>query len=245
MRGKGKRKKNTMAPRPTPIRPTDRPPTHAHALTLSPTQEMKAPATTADAAASADATSFDVDALVDDPDLTALHRDRLAALAAEAEARARIASSPGGGALTTVTEGDVLEACTSTARVVVHFFHPSFSTCALLDRHLTTLAAKHTSVRFLRTPAPDAPFLAVKLRLKVLPALLSFVDGACVGRCSGCDAFGGFATFTAADVERELRRQGGVPPPVPRPRAARRAGVRRGGLCRDSSDSESAGSERE
>jgi len=183
---------------------------------------MKADESTATAAsAPPDDTGLDLDSLAEDPDLAALHRDRLLALRAEAEARAA-AEEVGGGDLDTVGEGECIEACAKAPRAVVHFFHPDFASCARLDKHLTALAAAHHTTRFLRTAAPDAPFLAVKLGVRVLPALLSFADGACVGRCAGCDAFGGVANFGAAAVEAELRRQGALAAP---PSAAARARV--------------------
>ena len=125
-----------------------------------------------------------------------LHADRLAALRTDAERRARTddatdptASGRRPGEVEDMREGELLAAAAAAPRLVAHFSHPAFTRCALLDRHLATLAAAHPTTRFVRVVAPDCPFLTAKLNVRVLPALLSFVGGACTGRCVGFDAY--------------------------------------------------------
>jgi len=124
-----------------------------------------------------------------------LHADRLAALRTEAERRARTAdadpAAPGRrpGEVEEMGEAELLAACAAAPRLVAHFGHPSFTRCAVLDRHLAELAATHTSTRFVRVSAPDCPFLTGRLNIRVLPALLSFVEGTCTGRCVGFDDY--------------------------------------------------------
>ena len=92
------------------------------------------------------------------------------------------ARQAGGGALREIVEGDFLKEVTGAKHVVVHFFHPEFVSCAVMDKHLRLLAAKCPTTRFLRLHAEKAPFFTGKLKVKVLPSLVFFVDGACVLR---------------------------------------------------------------
>lgn len=82
----------------------------------------------------------------------------------------------------------------------MHFYHPDFRRCQLMDKHLTvhlsssfnlplfsepvlirllyqTLAAKHLRTKFIKVDVANVPFLVVKLDVKVLPCVISFIDG--------------------------------------------------------------------
>jgi thioredoxin-like negative regulator of GroEL len=109
----------------------------------------------------------------------------------------------------TLTEAELLTAAAAAPRLVAHFFHPAFTRCAILDAHLATLAATHTRTRFVRVPAPDCPFLTARLGIRVLPALLSFVGGTCVGRCVGFDDYQPSSRRTAAVTTSGLPSFGG------------------------------------
>lgn len=165
----------------------------------------------AEAAARANAAQgrFDVDDLLDDPELQALHEERLAKLKAEAERRAEL-ERKGHGRYEEVTEGDFLEVVTKTERVVAHFFHRDFERCKIVDAHLPALARRFPDTRFIKVSAPDAPFFTVKLNIKVLPAVVFFRGGTCVGRVVGFDALGGRDDFSTAALERAMRACGVV-----------------------------------
>lgn len=147
---------------------------------------------------------FAVDELLDDPELQALHEERLAKLKAEAERRAEL-ERRGHGRYEEVGEGDFLEAVTRSERVVAHFFHRDFERCKIVDAHLPALAKRFPDTRFIKVSAPDAPFFTVKLGIKVLPAVVFFVGGVAVGRVVGFDALGGRDDFSTAELERSMR----------------------------------------
>ncbi|KAI5284317.1 hypothetical protein KEM52_002952, partial [Ascosphaera acerosa] len=111
----------------------------------------------------------------------------------------------------------LLDATTRHPRCVVHFAHPDFARCATMDKHMERLARLHRNgapgadARFLRIDPRDAPFVAQKLRIKVLPCVLGFVDGVVAERIVGFEglAAGGFdadAEFRTASLERRLVR---------------------------------------
>ena len=114
--------------------------------------------------------------------------------------------------------------------VVMHFFHPEFETCKVMDKHLRELAARALQTKFLAVSAPKAAFFVAKLKVRTLPTLIFFVDGVAVGRQVGYEglritvapppagaaarAAAGGATaaastdFSTASLARALRRAG-------------------------------------
>jgi hypothetical protein len=170
-------------------------------------EEQQAAAAAANAAA-----RFDVDELLDDPELQALHEERLAKLKAEAERRAEL-ERRGHGRYEEVSEADFLEAVTRSDRVAAHFFHRDFERCKIVDAHLPALAKRFPDTRFIKVSAPDAPFFTVKLGIKVLPAIVFFKGGVAVGRVVGFDALGGRDDFSTSELERSMRACGVVVDP--------------------------------
>jgi len=166
--------------------------------------------------------AFDVEQLLDDPELQALHEERLAKLRAEAERRAALGRR-GHGRYEEVSEGDFLEAVTRSERVVAHFFHRDFERCKIVDAHMPPLARRFPDTRFIKVSAPDAPFFTVKLGVKVLPCVVFFRGGVAVGRVVGFDGLGGRDDFSTAALERSMRACGAVVDP-------RRAGEEGGDL---------------
>ena len=58
-------------------------------------------------------------------------------------------------------------------------------TCKVMDNHLRALAPRCLAAKFVRVNAQKAPFFVAKLKVRVLPSLVFFVDGVCVGRQTG------------------------------------------------------------
>jgi hypothetical protein len=110
----------------------------------------------------------------------------------------------------------------SPSRCVVHFTHPDFARCSIMDDHLRLLASRHHSeeeededgVRFARIDVRDCPFVVEKLNVRVLPCVIGFVDGVAVERIVGFEglASGGLRDavngFRTVELERRLLRQG-------------------------------------
>ncbi|KAK2873360.1 hypothetical protein FQN49_002413 [Arthroderma sp. PD_2] len=84
----------------------------------------------------------------------------------------------------------LLDFSTQIYRCVVHFFHSDFVRCSIMDKHLTTLAEAHNKrgkddARFARVDVRNVPFIVEKLKIRVLPCVLGFIDGAVVERITG------------------------------------------------------------
>ncbi|KAN0063524.1 hypothetical protein ACQY0O_003971 [Thecaphora frezii] len=107
-------------------------------------------------------------------------------------------------------EKELIHLSAQEPRVAIHFFHPSFERCKLLDRHLEILARLHPDTLFLRANALDCPFLTQKLNLRVLPCLVTFKEGTSKDRMVGFEEVGNSDRFTTGALEWRLGRSGVV-----------------------------------
>ncbi|KAK2765918.1 hypothetical protein FQN54_007433 [Arachnomyces sp. PD_36] len=101
----------------------------------------------------------------------------------------------------------------SSGKCVLHFFHPDFSRCSVMDTHLETLAGRHYEVRFARVDVSKAPFVVGKLGVRVLPCVIGFKDGVGVERVVGFEGLGSKGTdavsgFRTEVLERRLAAKG-------------------------------------
>lgn len=189
---------------------------------------------------------IDVDDLLDDPELQRLHADRIASLQEEMEKRARAKelSQRGHGVYTEITEGNFLEIVTKTERVVCHFFHAGFERCQIMDQHLGAIAPKYVETRFVKLSATDAPFFSDKLKIKVLPCVVIFIDGVAVDRLVGFDELGNKDNFNTHVLEHRLLKSGVVSIPSKRScesdEEGRDTNIRRSTLYKDLSDDDSS-----
>lgn len=96
---------------------------------------------------------LDVATLLDDAELQKLHEERIARLRADAEKRQEMCRK-GHGKLEEISEGEFLETVTKAELVVCHFFHREFERCKVMDKHLTALARRYFTTRFVKLSAP-------------------------------------------------------------------------------------------
>ena len=81
--------------------------------------------------------------------------------------------------------------------VLIHFFHPDFHRCQIMDARLSVsivfliegsklikqeIAPKYRHTLFVRASVADSLFLVAKFEVKILPCVMSFVNGKCVDR---------------------------------------------------------------
>lgn len=119
--------------------------------------------------------------------------------------RARIMQSLDHGRyLQATTEQQVLDHTTSTKLSVVHFSHSAFNRCRIMDSHLEALAKKHFDTRFVHVDVEKAPFLVDRLKVRVLPCVIAFVDGKSVDRIEGFSELGNTDGFSTKMLEERL-----------------------------------------
>ncbi|MCJ1293877.1 hypothetical protein MMC34_005434 [Xylographa carneopallida] len=154
------------------------------------------------------ASDSDTDSLLDAADpIFASHRAaRLQQLSTALSAQKSLLSASHGTVTTLSSEKEVMEIVTATTRTLVHFYHPDFYRCAVMDRHLEAMAPVHVEVRFLRIEAANAAWLSGKLGVRVLPCIVGWVDGKEVTRMLGFEGVG--EGCRTADLEEALVRGG-------------------------------------
>lgn len=104
----------------------------------------------------------------------------------------------------------VLDLTTNNERCIVHFSHPDFARCAIMDEHLRSLASRHYEVRFARVDVRDCPFLVEKLNVRVLPCVICFIDGVGKDRVIGFEGLAslrkrnGVDNFSTVELEQRF-----------------------------------------
>lgn len=126
--------------------------------------------------------------LEDDEDLAWIREKRLAELKKEVSKIDKAADRYGsdlGSVVHVSTEKELMDMVTASDSCVVHFFQPEFSRCKVMNERLAQVAEKHVELRVLAIRAEDAPFLVQKLKLKVLPVVVAYLNGKEAGRVVG------------------------------------------------------------
>jgi hypothetical protein len=82
-----------------------------------------------------------------------------------------------------------------------------------MDEHIKALAARHQDVRFARVDVRETPFVVEKLKIKVLPCVIGFLEGVGVERVVGFEGLGsggsdGADGFSTATLEMRLLWKG-------------------------------------
>lgn len=105
-------------------------------------------------------------------------------------------------------EKEVIRTSASEPLCIIHFYHNNFRRCAIMDKHLATLAPKYFNTRFLRVFVENVPFLVEKLGIKVLPCVICFVKGTTKDRIIGFEELGNVDGFSTATLELRLLHTG-------------------------------------
>ncbi|KJX99650.1 thioredoxin-like protein [Zymoseptoria brevis] len=159
--------------------------------------------------------SDDEDALIaeleedDDGAFSALRERRLEQLHAEVSRAKLMKETLHGTYMEIKDEKQLMDITTSTKLCVVHFMKPDFNRCRIMDEKLKVLAEKHFDTRFVNINVENAPFLVVKLNVKVLPCVLTFKDGVSSDRIIGFEGIGWKPdSFTTSELEARLLASG-------------------------------------
>ncbi|KAF2868522.1 thioredoxin-like protein [Massariosphaeria phaeospora] len=146
-------------------------------------------------------------ALEDDSELDAFREQRLQQLHAEFDKARQLRANDHGTYVEIKDEKGLMDITTSTKLCVVHFFKPDFNRCGIMDSHLESLAPAHYEARFLKINVDNCPFLVTRLKVKVLPCVIAFINGVGVDRVIGFEGLGRTPdSFTTRDLEARLIR---------------------------------------
>ncbi|OZJ03460.1 hypothetical protein BZG36_02751 [Bifiguratus adelaidae] len=146
----------------------------------------------------------------DDAMMASLREARMGEIQAETAKRQMMRENNHGVCDEVLDEKALMDMVTSTAHIVIHFFHKDFRRCDIMDKHLKEVAAKYYTTKFVKINVDNAPFLVVKLQVKILPCVLCFIDGNCVDRIIGFEELGNTDAFQTASLEFRLGQSGVV-----------------------------------
>ncbi|KAI6152147.1 thioredoxin-like protein [Pisolithus tinctorius] len=107
-----------------------------------------------------------------------------------------------------VDEKEVIRISAHDPRCVIHFYHSNFKRCEIMDKHLAKLAPKYSATRFLRVFVENVPWLVQRLGIKVLPCVMSFMDGVMKDHLIGFEEIGNSDIFETAVLELRLSQNG-------------------------------------
>ncbi|RDX55541.1 GTPase inhibitor [Lentinus brumalis] len=107
-------------------------------------------------------------------------------------------------------EKEVVRLSANEPRCVVHFFHYKFKRCEIMDKHLQQLATKYFDTLFIRVFVENVPWLVERLGVKVLPCVITFVNGTSKDRIIGFEELGNSDQFETATLEWKLLNSGVV-----------------------------------
>ncbi|KAI0638110.1 GTPase inhibitor [Trametes polyzona] len=105
-------------------------------------------------------------------------------------------------------EKEVLRLSAKEPRCVIHFFHHKFKRCEIMDKHLARLAPKYFNTLFIRVFVENVPWLVERLGIKVLPCVMTFMDGVSKDRIVGFEELGNTDQFDTATLEWKLLNSG-------------------------------------
>ncbi|XP_070552726.1 thioredoxin domain-containing protein 9-like [Ptychodera flava] len=141
---------------------------------------------------------------MDDDDMEKLRQRRLAAMKKEHEQKQEWLKIGHGQYSELPGEREFFDECKKSKHVVCHFYKDSTFRCKIVDKHLSILAPKHIETRFLKINAEKSPFLAERLRIKVIPTMALIKDGKTCDYVVGFDDVGGTDDFPTEMLEWRL-----------------------------------------
>ncbi|KAJ2822417.1 hypothetical protein IWW50_004221 [Coemansia erecta] len=142
--------------------------------------------------------------LENDPELETFRETRLNQLKREMNHMRDLRSRGHGEYSEIQKEEEMVRLIASTSKGVVHFKHPQFARCKILDTHLQQLARYHFETRFASMNVEKCPFLAQKFQVRVLPCVLAIQDGSVVDRIVGFEELGNTDNFATEVLEKRL-----------------------------------------
>lgn len=88
--------------------------------------------------------------------------------------------------------------------LIIHFYTNSSERCQIVDKHLKILAPKHLEARFTKLNAEKCPFLAEKLKIKVIPTIVLIQKTILVDKVIGFTQLGNRDDFSTDVLEWRL-----------------------------------------
>ncbi|KAI6047423.1 thioredoxin-like protein [Pisolithus marmoratus] len=161
-----------------------------------------------DEAADDDAIFAELEAEIENHENAAFRERGLEQLRVQADKLQHMRANAYGTYSEVVDEKEVIRTSAHEPRCVIHFYHSNFKRCEIMDKHLAKLAPKYSATRFLRVFVENVPWLVQRLGVKVLPCVMSFVDGVLKDQLIGFEEIGNSDAFETAVLELRLSQSG-------------------------------------
>lgn len=137
-------------------------------------------------------------------DLEAIRRKRLAQMRQEAESKAMWRRN-GHGSVHLIPEKDFFTKAKSSPRMVSIFYRKGTSRYANdLIEHVSRIAEKHLETLFVTLDAEKSPFLCDRLKIRVLPSIVMVKDGEIDKMLIGLDQLSPSGKFSTVSIEKRL-----------------------------------------
>ncbi|KAK3868001.1 hypothetical protein Pcinc_026579 [Petrolisthes cinctipes] len=141
---------------------------------------------------------------LDNDDLDAIRRDRLAAMKKRQEKKQEWVANGHGHYTELYDEKEFFETTKKSENVVCHFYRDQFMRCKVVDKHLQILAPKHLETKFCKINAEKAPFLTERLKIRVLPTMCLVKNGKTKDYVVGFTDLGNKDDFSTETMEWRL-----------------------------------------
>ncbi|XP_066967307.1 thioredoxin domain-containing protein 9 [Macrobrachium rosenbergii] len=143
---------------------------------------------------------------LDSEDLDAIRRERLAAMKKRQQKKQEWISNGHGDYGELYDEKEFFEVTKKSDNVVCHFYRDQFERCKIVDKHFKILARNHIETKFCKINAEKAPFLAERLKIRVLPTICLVKDGKTKDFIIGFTDLGNCDDFTTEVMEWRIAR---------------------------------------
>lgn len=143
-------------------------------------------------------------ASLDDDGLEAIRRRRISEMQ-KASADRAVWRRNGHGVLHRITEKDFFDRAKGVSRMVAVFHRAGSSRYATdLLEHIRRIAEAHLETLFVDIDAVNAPFLATRLNLRVMPSIVMLKDAEIHKVLVGLDELSSTGNFTTGGMEKRL-----------------------------------------
>ncbi|XP_068228432.1 thioredoxin domain-containing protein 9 [Palaemon carinicauda] len=143
---------------------------------------------------------------LDSEDLDAIRRDRLVALKKRQKMKEEWIANGHSEYSELSDEKEFFEVTKKSGNVVCHFYRDQFERCKIVDKHLKILAKNHIETKFCKINGEKAPFLADRLKIRVLPTICLVKNGKTKDFIVGFTDLGNCDDFTTEVMEWRIAR---------------------------------------
>lgn len=107
-------------------------------------------------------------------------------------------------------EKEFFEISKKSPNIVCHFYRNTAERCRIVDKHLNILANKHIETKFCKVNAEKCPFLAERLRIKVIPTIALVKDRKTKDYIVGFEDLGNRDDFSTDMLEWRIAQSGAI-----------------------------------